>query len=159
MADKIRAFDWAATPLGPIEEWSETLTSTVNLVLATPQPTTLSWGEALIFFYNDATIPTLDRKHPSALGRSYREVFAEAWHLVGPDMEACYANGQTTIREDVPIPILRAALPKSTTGPTRSFPSMSKGASPGFWILTRTPLTRCSTPASETRPTHNSDNS
>ena len=110
MADKIRAFDWAATPLGPIEEWSETLTSTVNLVLATPQPTTLSWGEALIFFYNDATIPTLDRKHPSALGRSYREVFAEAWHLVGPDMEACYANGQTTIREDVPIPILRGGV-------------------------------------------------
>ena len=107
MADQVRAFDWAGTPLGKIERWSETLTSAVNQVLCSPQPTTLSWGEELIFFYNDATIPTLDGKHPSALGRSYREVFSEAWYQVGQDMEACYALGQTVMREDESIPILR----------------------------------------------------
>ncbi len=107
MADQIRAFPWAATPLGPIEDWSETLTSAVNQVLSTPQPATLSWGDQLTFFYNDATIPTLDRMHPSALGRSYREVFVEAWHLVGQDVEACYKEGQTVIRENVLIPIFK----------------------------------------------------
>ena len=107
MADRVRAFDWASTALGSIDSWSETLTSAVNQVLSTPQPATLSWGDQLIFFYNDATIPTLDHKHPSALGRSYRDVFAEAWYLVGPDIEACYRQGQTAIREDVLIPILR----------------------------------------------------
>ncbi len=105
MANQVRAFDWNVTPLGPIEGWSETLVSAVNQVLCTPLPATLSWGDQFIFFYNDATIPTLDRKHPYALGRSYRVVFAEAWHLVGEDIEACYELGQTAVREDVLIPI------------------------------------------------------
>ena len=105
MAGRVRSFDWTSTPLGPIEEWSDTLVSAVNLVLCTPLPATLSWGERLIFFYNDATIPTLGQKHPSALGESYRDVFAEAWHLVGEDIEACYERGQTVVREGVLIPI------------------------------------------------------
>jgi putative CocE/NonD family hydrolase len=33
MADLIRAHDWSATPLGPLEGWSETLIATVNLML------------------------------------------------------------------------------------------------------------------------------
>ena len=44
MADRIRAYDWAATPLGAIEEWSETLIATVNLMLHSPFPTILSWA-------------------------------------------------------------------------------------------------------------------
>jgi signal transduction histidine kinase len=31
MAALIRAHNWSATPLGPIEDWSETLLATVNL--------------------------------------------------------------------------------------------------------------------------------
>ena len=106
MADRVRAFEWGSTPLGSIEGWSETLVSAVNQVLCTPQPATLCWGDQLIFFYNDATIPTLDRKHPIALGGRYREVFVEAWHLVGQDMEACLERGQTVVRENVLIPIV-----------------------------------------------------
>jgi signal transduction histidine kinase len=107
MADRVRSFDWAATPLGPIKNWSETLTAAVNQVICTPQPATLSWGDDLVFFYNDATIPTLSHRHPAALGRSYRDVFAEAWHLVGEDIEACFVRGKTVIREDMLIPLLR----------------------------------------------------
>lgn len=106
MPDLVRAFDWASTPLGPIEAWSETLVSAVNQVLCTPLPATLSWGDRLIFFYNDATITTLSGKHPSALGRSYRDVFQEAWHLVKRDMDACYRYGRPALRENVLIPIV-----------------------------------------------------
>ncbi len=106
MPDGVRAFDWASTPLGPIAAWSETLVSAVNQVLCTPLPATLSWGDRLIFFYNDATIATLSGKHPSALGRSYRDVFQEAWHLVKQDMEACYRYGQPALRENVLIPLV-----------------------------------------------------
>lgn len=106
MADHVRAYAWEATPLGPIEDWSDTLVSAVDQVLSTPQPATLCWCDDLIFFYNDAAIPTLGSKHPAALGKSYREVFAEAWSLVGAEIEACYDRGQTVVREDVAIPIL-----------------------------------------------------
>ena len=105
MADRIRAHDWAATPLGPIEEWSETLVGTVNLMLHSPFPTILSWGPEMVFLYNDAGIPTLMGKHPSALGCFYREVFHEAWDLVSADLEGCFYRGETAVRDNMFIPI------------------------------------------------------
>jgi PAS domain-containing protein len=106
MADRIRARDWSATPLGPIEDWSETLVATVNLMLHSPFPTILSWGPEMVFLYNDSGIPTLMGKHPSALGGLYRDVFHEAWNLVRADMEACFYRGETAVRDNMFIPIV-----------------------------------------------------
>ncbi len=107
MADLVRDYPWGSTPVGPMETWPETLLSNINLMLSSPLPATLIWGEELVFFYNDEAIPTLGAKHPAALGRSYREVFEEAWHLVGPDIENCLRNGVAPVRENVSIPILK----------------------------------------------------
>ena len=106
MASRIRAFDWSKTPLGRIEEWSETLLATANLMLHSPFPTILSWGPEMVFLYNDAAISTLTMKHPKALGGLYREVFDEAWDLVGGDLEACFYRGETAVRDNMFIPIL-----------------------------------------------------
>src|ERR1700692_1299885 len=106
MSDRIRAHDWASTPLGPIEDWSETLIAYVNLTLHSPFPTILSWGPEMVFLYNDAAISTLNEKHPNALGAHYRDVFHEAWELVGGDLEACLYHGQTAVRDNMLIPIL-----------------------------------------------------
>ena len=70
MTNRIRTRDWAATPLGAIDRWSETLIATVNLMLHSPFPTILSWGSEMVFLYNDAAVPTLMGKHPTALGSS-----------------------------------------------------------------------------------------
>jgi PAS domain S-box-containing protein len=106
MADRIRGHRWAATPLGPIDGWSETLVATVNLMLHSPFPTILSWGPEMVFLYNDAGIPTLMGKHPGALGGLYRDVFHEAWDLVSDDLEACFYRGETAVRDNMFIPIL-----------------------------------------------------
>src|SRR5580700_3236956 len=106
MTNRIRAHNWAATPLGPLEHWSETLIATVNLMLHSPFPTILSWGPEMVFLYNDAAISTLTTKHPSALGGLYREVFSEAWDLVSADLEACLYRGETAVRDNMFIPIL-----------------------------------------------------
>ena len=106
MAGLIRALDWSRTPLGPIEGWSEALLATANLMLHSPFPTILSWGPEMVFLYNDAAISTLTVKHPSALGRLYRDVFEEAWDLVGADLEACFYRGETAVRDNMFIPIL-----------------------------------------------------
>jgi PAS domain S-box-containing protein len=106
MACRIRAFDWSKTPLGRIEEWSETLLAIANLMLHSPFPTILSWGPELVFLYNDAAISTLTVKHPKALGGLYREVFHEAWDLVGDDVKACFYQGKTAVRDNMFIPIL-----------------------------------------------------
>jgi PAS domain S-box-containing protein len=106
MAGRIREFDWSRTPLGPIEEWSETLLATTNLMLHSPFPTILSWGPEMVFLYNDAAISTLTVKHPAALGGLYPDVFHEAWDLVSADLEACLYRGETAVRDNILIPIL-----------------------------------------------------
>jgi len=106
MAGLIRAHNWAETPLGPIEDWSETLLATVNLMLHSPFPTILSWGPDMVFLYNDAAISTLTVKHPAALGGLYRDVFHEAWDLVSGDLEACFYRGERTVRDNMFIQIL-----------------------------------------------------
>jgi PAS domain S-box-containing protein len=106
MAGLIRAHKWSKTSLGPIEDWSETLLATVNLMLHSPFPTILSWGPEMVFLYNDAAISTLTEKHPKALGGLYRDVFHEAWELVSADLEACFYRGKTAVRDNMFIPIL-----------------------------------------------------
>jgi PAS domain S-box-containing protein len=106
MAARIRAYNWSRTPLGPIEDWSETLLATVNLMLHSPFPTILSWGPEMVFLYNDAAISTLTAKHPNALGALYRDVFHEAWDLVSADLEACLYQGEMVVRDNMLIPIL-----------------------------------------------------
>jgi PAS domain S-box-containing protein len=106
MAGRIREHDWSQTPLGPIAEWSETLLATTNLMLHSPFPTILSWGPEMVFLYNDAAISTLTVKHPGAFGALYRDVFSDAWDLVGADLEACFYRGETAVRDNMFIPIL-----------------------------------------------------
>ena len=106
MAARIRSYDWTQTPLGRIEDWSETLLATANLMLHSPFPTILSWGPEMVFLYNDAAISTLTSKHPNALGGLYRDVFREAWDLVSADLEACLYRGETAVRDNMLIPIL-----------------------------------------------------
>src|ERR1700727_1231118 len=106
MAARIRAVAWSQTSLGPIEDWSETLLATTNLMLHSPFPTILSWGPEMVFLYNDAAISTLTAKHPNALGGLYCDVFREAWDLVSGDLEACLYRGETSVRDNMLIPIL-----------------------------------------------------
>jgi hypothetical protein len=69
MGQRIRAFNWSLTPLGPPEDWPQALKTLVNLFVASKQPMFLGWGPERTWLYNDAFIPILGRKHSSALGQ------------------------------------------------------------------------------------------
>ena len=133
MARLIRAYDWARTPLGPITSWSETLVSTVNLMLHSPFPTILSWGPEMVFLYNDPAIPTLVGKHPNALGGRYKNVFYEAWNLVSDDIEACYLRGATPVRDNIFIPILLNGVIEDHYWSYSLIPVYEKGGIAGFY--------------------------
>jgi PAS domain S-box-containing protein len=107
MADLVRAHNWAATPLGPIESWPDALLSSVNLMLSCQFPTVIFWGPQMLQFYNDKYRPLMTDKHPSALGQSARECWEEAWHLIGPQFEAVLALGDTVYKEEILVPVLR----------------------------------------------------
>jgi PAS domain S-box-containing protein len=133
MAARIRSYDWSQTPLGPIEDWSETLLATANLMLHSPFPTILSWGPEMVFLYNDAAISTLTTKHPDALGGLYRDVFSEAWDLVSADLEACLYRGETSVRDNMLIPILLNGVLVDQYFSYSLIPVYEKGKIGGFY--------------------------
>jgi hypothetical protein len=99
---QILAFDWAATPLGPIDSWPQSLKAVVSLMLSSPQPMWLGWGEQATFLYNDAYINVLSTaKHPWALGRPVHEVWAEIWDVCGPWADRVFQHGEATLADDV----------------------------------------------------------
>jgi PAS domain S-box-containing protein len=107
MAERIRNYDWAHTSLGPIAEWSESLRVLLNNLLGTRLPMILMWGPDLIHFYNDAVIPVLGvSKHPGALGERGEVVWAEAWPISGPQIEAAL-RGEACWHEDQFVPVYR----------------------------------------------------
>ena len=63
----LRRIDWAATPLGAVEQWTPVLRTMAGLVLASPTPMALLWGPELVQLYNDAFAALLGDKHPSGL--------------------------------------------------------------------------------------------
>ncbi len=66
----LRAVDWAATPLGPIEQWPSSLANVVRLLLTSRFSMWMAWGPELTFLCNDKyRRDTLGEKYPWALGR------------------------------------------------------------------------------------------
>jgi PAS domain S-box-containing protein len=84
MADRIRRHDWSGTPLGAPEDWEVPLKTLVGLMLSATQPMFMSWGPAKTWLYNDAFIPILGQKHPSALGKPALDVWEEARSSLEP---------------------------------------------------------------------------
>lgn len=108
LADLIRQFDWEKTPLGPVAAWSDTLVTTVNLLLASRHPMFLWWGPDLIQFYNDGYRPSIRAdKHPAAVGQRGIECWPEIWPIIGPQIDAVMSRGESTWNTNQLVPINR----------------------------------------------------
>ncbi|WP_262296400.1 PAS domain-containing sensor histidine kinase [Microvirga sesbaniae] len=79
MGERIRAYDWACTPLGPIQAWPQSLRTLVDLMLASRQPACIAWGAECTSLYNDGFVPILGTRHPAALAKPYRTAWPEIW--------------------------------------------------------------------------------
>ncbi|MET0250643.1 MAG: PAS domain S-box protein [Novosphingobium sp.] len=77
LARRIAAFDWSATPIGPIEAWPTSLRHTVGLMLASPVPLVLLWGEAGVMIYNNAYSVFAGGRDSRLLGSNVREGWDE----------------------------------------------------------------------------------
>ena len=107
LREAYEAVDWAAGPLGPMDEWSDVLRHTVALMLDSRFPVTLFWGPERVMVYNQAYVDLIGDKHPSALGARAEEVFAEAWPILGPLMEQVDETGEATWTQDALVPLER----------------------------------------------------
>ncbi|RYG45278.1 MAG: PAS domain-containing sensor histidine kinase, partial [Chitinophagaceae bacterium] len=84
MGERTRNFNWADTSVGSPDTWSQSLKTTVSILLTAKFPMFLWWGEDLVQFYNDAYRPSLGNngKHPSALGSRGTETWPEIWPVI-----------------------------------------------------------------------------
>lgn len=114
MASRIRDFDWANSPLGPIETWPQPLRSALSICLYSSFPTAVYWGSELHLLYNDAWAPIPAERHPGALGRPGKEVWQDIWEVVGPQFERVLETGEGFSTFDQMLPMVRGGKARET---------------------------------------------
>src|SRR5215217_4248316 len=108
MEARIRAFDWAATSLGPLDEWPQSLKTTVRLMLTTRHPMFIFWGAESLCLYNDAYSLSLGpEKYPAILGMRGVESWPEIWGIIGPQIDSVMRGESATWHENQLVPIVR----------------------------------------------------
>jgi PAS domain S-box-containing protein len=100
LGERIRAFDWAATTLGAPAGWPQSLKTAIRIMLASRQPIWIGWGPDLTYFYNEPYKSIIGGKHPWALGRPTRDVWAEIWGDIGPLLDTALAGQEGTYSEE-----------------------------------------------------------
>ena len=113
MAARCRLLDWAATPLGAVEQWPVSLRTVAALVASAAYPMALLWGDACAQIYSDGYGTLLGASHPTALGQSNKECWPEQWTVLAPVYERVREGERVTL-EDVSLPLDRARIPADT---------------------------------------------
>ncbi len=115
MAAKIRAFDWKASQLGPVQDWPEALRAIVTLMLDSGHPMLVWWGDERIQIFNDAHAPSWDAaRHPAPLGLPGKDCWPEGWHILEPQLARIFELGRASWHEHHPLPITRGGRTETT---------------------------------------------
>lgn len=114
MAQRMRAHDWASTPLGPAEQWPQSLKMALRILLTSRFAMWLGWGEQVHFFYNDAYQPTLGQKESYALGMPAGELWPEIWPEIKPRIDEVYQRGVSTWDQSLLLILKRNQQPEET---------------------------------------------
>ncbi|MCX2479685.1 ATP-binding protein [Pedobacter sp. MC2016-15] len=83
MGKLIRSMDWSKTALGPVEDWPQSLRTSVSLCLSSTFPILIAWGPETIQIYNDSYRPICGAKHPESMGQNFRICWETALPVVG----------------------------------------------------------------------------
>jgi signal transduction histidine kinase len=108
MGERIRAFPWQETSLGPPAQWPQGLRTALRILLTTQHPIYIFWGPELICFYNDAYSRSLGpEQHPSMLGQPGRTQWPLIWDVIGPQIEQVMSGRGATWHENQQLVIER----------------------------------------------------
>ena len=111
MAGRIRAFDWSGTELGTIDTWPKSLSSSVQLMLASPLPMVMLWGRPGYMIYNDAYSEFAGGRHPYLLGSPVELGWPEVAEFNRHVVDTCLAGGTLSFRNKELV-LLRSGIPE-----------------------------------------------
>ena len=95
----IRRFDWSQTTLGPLAGWPASLKTVTAMLLLSPTPIVLLWGERGIMVYNDAYSVFAGSRHPQLLGSEVREGWPEVADFNDNVMKVGLAGGTLSYKD------------------------------------------------------------
>ena len=104
--ERLRAPDLAVPELGPIAGWPRELKVAIDLMLASPQRTFITWGPDYLFFYNDRILDAYRDEDRRIFGRSYRKSWPAVWEEVGTHFERAFA-GEPVLRPGLHVQTIR----------------------------------------------------
>src|SRR4029077_15404371 len=114
MGRRIREFDWARHPLGPLALWPQSLKTLVRVMLDSRYAMWMLWGPQLTFFCNDAYLPTVGIKRDWVLGARSDKGWEEIWPDIGPRIRQVLEQGQSTWDEGLLLFLERSGFPEET---------------------------------------------
>ena len=112
--DFLRSFDWARTPVGPMESWPQSLRSYVDLILGLPTPAMVFWGPDLTQIYNERYVAIMGPRHPRYFGAPYRECSPETYALLIPVLRQVLEEGRTVEISREPRTLTRHGFEEET---------------------------------------------
>ncbi len=113
MGERIREFNWADNPLGPVETWPQSLRTCVRIMLTSRQPMWIGWGKDHIKLYNDA-YKSIAGEAPWAPGQPASAVWKDIWAYVGPLLEKVMKHDEGTYAESQLLIMERNGYPEET---------------------------------------------
>jgi PAS domain S-box-containing protein len=114
LAQLMRAFDWAASPIGPPAAWPKSLKTAVGIMLTSRQPIWIGWGPQLTYLYNDPYKSIIGGRHPWALGKPTSVVWREIWSEIGPMLSHAMGGEEGTYVEAQLLIMERNGYPEET---------------------------------------------
>ncbi|WP_327479895.1 sensor histidine kinase [Frateuria sp.] len=106
MPARVRGYDWAATALGPLEQWPQALRTAVDIVLSSQLPMVMAWGPDAQLIYNDAYAGFAGGRHPSLLGLNVLAAWPEVADFNQHVLDVTLAGGSLSFK-DQPLVLFR----------------------------------------------------
>eukprot|EP00029_Vermamoeba_vermiformis_P005063 TRINITY_DN1655_c0_g1_i1.p1 TRINITY_DN1655_c0_g1~~TRINITY_DN1655_c0_g1_i1.p1 ORF type:complete len:1432 (-),score=273.55 TRINITY_DN1655_c0_g1_i1:11-4306(-) len=106
------AVDWSKTDVGPMENWPQSLVSSISICLKNSFPMSIWWGPKFTFFYNDSYRPFLGAKHPVIGKRAIEEVWRELESALAPSLEGAVNGRASSFYEDALLVMERKGFPE-----------------------------------------------
>ena len=103
--------DWRHTSLGPLADWPQSLRTALGMVLLSPVPIVMLWGEDGVMLYNDAYSVFAGGRHPELLGSKVLEGWPEVADFNDHVMKIGLAGGTLAYR-DQELTLVRHGRPE-----------------------------------------------
>ena len=130
LGELIRALNWSKTSIGPISHWPQSLRTATDLLLQSPVPIVLLWGEDGIMIYNDAYSIFAGQRHPQLLGSKVREGWAEIADF-NDNVMRVGLRGETLSYEDQELTLVRRGVPEPVWMNLDYSPVFDESGNPG----------------------------